>query len=125
MLSDSIFNPGAYISIDTIGPQPIERVNAGYTLSCVTTNVNPECCRKSDSPSNTSLGSWLYPNGTLIPIPSEQFANNTFTRYVYIRQIRLSSIGNPQGPFGSYTCVIPDTNGTNITATIYIVASGI
>ncbi len=124
LLGNIIYNPGASLGINRIGSQPSDRENAGNTLACITTNINTECCRGTDSASGTPQGSWLYPNGTLIPSPAQQFATNTFTRYVYTQQIRLSSVGNPKGPYGNYTCVIPDINGTNITATIYIVASG-
>ncbi len=36
----------------------------GPSLVCVTSNVNPMCCRGSDHPGSGAVGNWIYPNGT-------------------------------------------------------------
>ena len=46
---------------------------------------------------------------------------NTFARFAHTQQIRLSKIGNPEGPIGLYQCIVPDKNGKNTSANITIV----
>ncbi len=121
-LNGVIYNPGSSINITDIGEQPGERSDAGSTLVCVTTNVNTQCCRGSDNPNGGGIGGWLDPSNTPIPSPgSLGGATNVFTRYLFTEQVRLAIVGGtPSGPMGVYTCVVPDMNGVDVSATITI-----
>ncbi len=120
-LGGVLYNPGSSINVADIGEQPGDRSLAGSTLVCVTTNVNTECCRGSDNPNGGGIGGWLDPNNTPIPSPSALgVATNVFTRYLYTEQVRLATVGTPSGPLGVYTCVVPDMNGVDVSATITI-----
>ncbi len=121
-LDGVIYNPGSSINITDIGEQPGERSDAGSTLVCVTTNVNTGCCRGSDNPNGEGIGGWLDPNNRQIPSPSALGgATNVFTRYLHTEQVRLAIVGGtPLGPLGVYTCVVPDMNGVDVSATITI-----
>ncbi len=92
------------------------------SLVCVTTNVNTECCRGSDDPNGGGIGGWLDPSNRQIPAPNEfGGANNVFTRFLFTEQVRLAIVGGtPSGPLGVYTCMVPDMNGVDVSATITI-----
>ncbi len=121
-LDGLIYNPGSSINIADIGEQPGDRSDARSTLVCVTTNVNTECCRGADNPNGGGIGGWLDPNNT--PIPSAGAlggATNVLARYLHSQQVRLVIVGGtPSGPLGVYTCVVPDMNGVDVSATITI-----
>ncbi len=121
-LDGVIYNPGSSINIADIGEQPGDRNLVGPTLICVTTNVNTQCCRGSDNPNGGGIGGWLDPSDRQIPAPSALGgATNVFTRYLHTEQVRLSIVGGtPTGPLGVYTCVVPDMNGVDVSATITI-----
>ena len=113
--------PGQLVNITDIGEQPSDRADPGSTLVCVTTNVNLNCCRSSDSiDNNAAIGDWYYPNGTMVNSFFSARGQN-FTRYLYRHQVRLASQSVPEGPLGEYRCEIPDGNGRNISANIYII----
>ncbi len=119
-LSGVIYNPGTSINITNIGEQPSDRSDAGSTFVCVTTNVNTQCCRGSDNPNGGGIGGWLDPNNTLIPAANALgTATNVFYRVLFTEQVRLAIVGGtPSGPLGVYTCVVPDMNGVDVSATI-------
>ncbi len=121
-LDGVVYNPGSSINITDIGEQPGDRNLAGSTLVCVTTNVNTGCCRGADNPNGGSIGGWLDPNNRPIPSPNALGgATNVFTRYFYTEQVRLGIVGGtPSGPLGVYTCVVPDMNGVDVSATITV-----
>ncbi len=121
-LDGVIYNPGSSINITDIGEQPGDRSDAGSTLICVTTNVNTECCRGADNPNGGGIGDWFDPSNRQIPSPNAlSGATNVFTRYPHTEQVRLSIVGGtPSGPLGVYTCVVPDMNGVDVSATITI-----
>ena len=99
----------------------MDRANPGATLVCVTTIVNENCCRKGDT-NGVAIGSWLYPNKSAVATPADiNNRNNTLVRYVHTRQVRLASVGQPSGPAGEYTCLVPTASGINVSATINIV----
>ncbi len=121
-LNGVIYNPGSSINITDIGEQPPDRLDPGSTLICVTTNVNTECCRGSDNPNGGGIGGWLDPSNRQIPAPNALGgATNVLARYLHSQQVRLGIIGGPpSGPLGVYTCVVPDMNGVDVSATITI-----
>ncbi len=116
------YNPGSSINIADIGEQPGDRSDAGSTLVCVTTNVNTQCCRGGDNPNGGGIGGWLDPNNRQIPAPNALSGpTNVFTRYLYTEQVKLAIVGGtPSGPLGVYTCVVPDMNGVDESASITI-----
>ena len=62
MLRGTIYLPGSTVLITDIGTQGgTDPDQPGGTLVCVTTNVNPLCCRRSDG---DNRGEWYFPNGT-------------------------------------------------------------
>jgi len=73
MIKNVIHLPGDSVFISDISvPQPDDISDVGSTLVCVTTNINPACCRASDSNGSTTdragaVGEWHYPNRTLVP----------------------------------------------------------
>ena len=120
ILNNNTYLPGASVLLANIGNQSLaDRSDAGSTLICVTTNVNTKCCRKKKD--GGDLGDWYYPNGSVITRGNIVNRTNTFARYAYAKQIRLSKIGNPNGPFGSYQCTVSDNNGYNTSVNINIV----
>ncbi len=121
-LDGVIYNPGSSINIADIGEQSSDRSDAGSTLVCVSTNVNTQCCRGIDNPNGGGIGGWLDPSNRQIPSPGALGgATNVFTRYLFTEQVRLSIVGGtPSGPLGVYTCVVPNINGMDVSATITI-----
>ena len=115
--------------ITDIGEQLlVNRTVAGSTLICVTTNINTNCCRINDNPTSNpyggAVGDYYYPdNSIVIRGNTIGSATNTFSRYGYTQQVRLASVGNPLGPLGSYSCIVPDgLTGVNVFASINIYA---
>ncbi len=121
-LNGVIYNPGSSINITDIGEQPLDHSDAGSTLVCVTTNVNTQCCRGADNPNGGGIGGWLDPSNRQIPAPGALGgATNVFAHYLHTEQVRLAIVGGtPSGPLGVYTCVVPDVNGLDMSATITI-----
>ena len=121
MVENRVYLPEDTVNISDIGPQPllVDRSNPGSTLVCVTTNVNMACCRNRDN-DNGPIGDWSYPNGDIVNDPDDA-SGESFTKYVYQHQLRLSSEGAPEGPLGEYRCEIPDGNGGYANASINII----
>ncbi len=121
-LNGVIYNPGSSIDLADIGEQPSDRSDAGSTLVCHTGNVNTQCCRFGDSLSGMSMGDWLDPSNNTVPAPSALGgATNVFTRYHYFLRVILATVGGtPSGPLGVYTCVVPDMNGVDVSATVTV-----
>ena len=120
MVENRVYLPGDSVNISDIGTQPDVRSNPGSTLVCITTNVNMNCCRNSDSNGNGRIGNWYYPNEDMVNDPDSASSTN-FTKFVQRQQLRLSSQGAPEGPLGEYRCEIPDGNGGNTNARINII----
>ena len=120
-MGNTIYLPGDSVFITDIGQQPVDRLNPGPTLVCVTTNVNSDCCRGRDG---GNVGEWYYPNGSMVPRPSHiGSSTDYFTRYGHTHQVRLSTVGTSTGPLGAYRCDVPDgTTGTIVSASINITA---
>ena len=89
--------------------------NSGSSLVCITTNINTNCCRRSDG---GNMGEWYFPNGIIVPRQRDSL-NGDLTRTGYTHQVRLNRRNNATTPLGTYTCVVPDMNSAmNHTATI-------
>ena len=130
MLGNTTYLPGASVLITDIGQQPpSNRSEPGSTLVCVTSNVNTACCRTSDNNENNThggaMGDYYYPNKSIV-VRGNAIGNatNTFSRYGYTQQVRLGSIGNPVGPFGNYSCIVPDEHTGNTTIAFIYIYSG-
>ncbi len=112
---------GDFVNITEIGGQSPDRVDPGNTLICDTSNVNMNCCRKSDSGMG-AIGNWYTPSGSaVITAANLGQTTDTFYRVLYAQQVRLASIGAPVGPLGIYTCSVPNNNGNIVNATINII----
>ena len=124
MLGNTIYLPGDSVLITDIGQQPAgPRSDPGYTLVCVTSNVNIYCCRGNDNPNGGSLGNWYYPDGSVVPTTYAITSTDIFSRVVYTEQVRLSSLGGTDtGPYGAYRCDVPDGIGSTASASINIIA---
>ena len=124
-MGNTIYLPGDSVLITDIGTQPGSRSDPGSTLVCVTSNVNTDCCRGNENPNGVSLGNWYYPDGSVVPTPGAVTFTDTFSRYVYTEQVRLSSRGGTATePLGVYRCDVPDgATGTNVSAIINIIAT--
>ena len=130
MLNGVIHQPGDFVLISDIGPQPADRNDSGSTLICVTTNVNTACCRGNDNNALTnatagSVGEWYYPNGTLVPRHRNDVVN--FARIGYTHEVRLSrEVSDFTPPLGAFTCEVPEpSTGVLHRASININLEGI
>ena len=128
-LNGVIHLPGDSVLISDIEHQPADRSNPGSTLVCVTTNVNTACCRGSDNNGMTnttagSVGEWLYPNGTLVPRPTEVVTK--FARVGFTHQVRMArQVSTFTPPLGVYTCAVPKlSTGVLYNASITIYQEG-
>ena len=89
-------------------------------LICATNNVNPQCCRGEHN-NNTNIngggdiGEWYY-NGTLVPTLNQLGDGNLF-RNRSLQQVILN-VQDMMLPAGIYRCVVPDTTGQDVSATI-------
>ena len=64
-LVEQIYLPGDTVLITDIGTvNGTESNDTGTALVCVTTNINTQCCRRSDG---GNRGEWYNPNGTIVP----------------------------------------------------------
>ena len=124
MLNSVVYYQGDTVLITDIGTQPSDRSEDGSTLVCVTTNVNSDCCRTKDNPSNNlhggAVGNWYYPDGTMVPRPS---ANSiALIRVGGLHHVRLARLDTTlSAPLGIYRCEVPDgVNGKVVIASINI-----
>ena len=112
-LNGTIYLPGDTILITDIGSENTSYPSdPGFSLVCVTTNVNTNCCRDADGGSE---GEWLDPDGTRIL----NRTSDNFYKTRYTHQIRLNHRNDAMSPTGVFTCVIPNST-MNHTATITI-----
>ncbi len=63
------------------------------------------------------MGSWLYPNGTVIPGNSASSIGANVTRSSHTHQIRLNrKRTDALPPTGMYTCEVPDVRDNIVHA---------
>ena len=112
-LNGVVYLPGDTVLINDIGaalPVP-NNADPGSSLVCNTSNVNTNCCRRSDG---GNVGEWYFPNGNIIPRGSV----GDITRTGFTHQVRLNRRNNAMTPLKTYTCVVPDMNNVMQSATI-------
>ncbi len=85
------------------------------SLVCITENVNRKCCR---TPDGGRAGNWFYPDGSMVDRSRNN--SNSIYRKFHKHQVRLVRIRNVVDPLGSYTCVVSDTQGNYVNASIRI-----
>ncbi len=69
-----------------------------------------------------TIGNWYPPTGPpVITLKKLGQTTDTLYRVVYAQQVRLASIGAPISPLGTYTCSVPNNNGTFFNATVNII----
>jgi len=111
MLNNIVYQHGDSVFLSDIGPQPVNRSDAGATLVCITTNVNIACCRADDNNGMTNntagaVGEWHYPNGNLVPYSNSELVDLAKVGFTHeIRLTREVSYSTP--PLGMYTCEVP------------------
>ncbi len=106
LLTGSLYSANSAIDFASIG----EDRNA---LRCLTPLTS--CCRSSDT-GTSSLGSWRYPDRTLVPSNS----GNSISTSTGPSSVILDRTNNAMSPTGVYTCEIPDTNGTIKQLDVYL-----
>ena len=115
-LGNQIYLPGQTINRSDIGEQPSNRSDPGFTLVCVTTNVNTACCRRSDG---GNVGEWYYPNGMIVNRHINS-PTGAFHRTGYQQQVRLAWIYGATVLLGVYRCEVPDEQGNIVSASIIL-----
>ena len=111
-LHGTVYLPGDTILITDIGRG--NSSDPGFSLVCVTTNVNTNCCRSADG---GARGEWYLHDSTRIV----NNPNNNFYKTRYTQQVRLNRKNNAMSPTGVFTCEVPNmANTMNHTATIRI-----
>ncbi len=91
------------------GVVDLEEITNGSDLFCITNTT--ACCRGTNTGMMGARGFWYFPNGT------EVLKISGFSRFRGTSFIALTkAIGpTPSPPTGLYHCVIPDSNGQNVT----------
>ena len=111
LLNNVVILPGDSTLITEIGRNT-------YSLACVTTNVNTQCCNDRGS-----SGEWLFPDGSNITRDYDRYTGfyTTGSR----GQIHLNRYYGTTMPFGVYTCRVRSENGMVIqSANISILLRG-
>ena len=71
----------------------------------------------------SSIGLWYYPNGTQVPVFTENSQIVIFSKR-FKGQIALARNKGLAGIEGLYTCIIPDENGVNQTLVVGAYTTG-
>ena len=92
----------------------------GGILGCHTDDTT--CCRRIDNPPNgTDRGEWYYPNGTVVPPPSDDTGLYRTREHMVIALHRHNGATEPTG---AYRCELPGSGGVNITKYITLSNTG-
>ena len=118
---DNRYEPGDSILITDVGVHDGD-VGPGYSLVCVTTDVNTQCCMDVGG-----VGEWFFPDGSMvIRNIDDPNRNSQIIRTGRANQVRLNFRTHQASPTGEYTCVVPETGGVvNQTAGIRLVTGTI
>ena len=127
MLEGNTYPPGAEIPITEVGAELSHR-DPGSSLLCMTTNVNPLCCRRRNRAGGArkggTVGGWFFPNGTEVNPRSPRRRMLDFSRSHFAHQVRLNRQNNPVEPTGGYQCrVAARGSGRTVTATVFLLTS--
>ena len=118
MLKGTLYLPGSTVLITDIGtPGGTDPDQPGGTLVCVTTNINTQCCRNSDSGGNGAVGEWYFPDDTEILRGAN---TGPFFKTRSTHQVRLGRMSGVMEPVGAYECRVPDSSGVEQVAVINI-----
>ena len=85
----------------------LEGITGGSDLLCLTNTV--ACCRNAETGSG-GVGAWFFPDGAIVPGSGRGFSRDRGTSLV-----ALTYASGSTPPSGLYRCVIPDSNGQNVT----------
>ena len=85
IFNGTVYLPGDILLIINIGSIGYSRY-IGSSLACVTTNVNTQCCRRSDG---RAVGEWHFPDGFILP---HSFLGGTFTTGKMCHTRRITNI---------------------------------
>ena len=109
-----------YLPGDTILIADIGEFVSGTSLVCVTSNVNSQCCRRSDG---GNVGEWYFPNGAVVPRNSLA-GSADFTRSGFTHQVRLNRRNNATSPTGTFECRVPDgVTGELVNASVTLIST--
>ena len=116
-LSGTFYQPGDSILIADIGAFT-SSTDPGRSLVCMTSNINTQCCRRSDG---GNVGEWYFPNGDIVPRNINSGQSADFTRSGFTCQVRLNRRNNALTPTGTYECRVPDgVTGELVNASIIL-----
>ncbi len=97
-------------------------------LVCVTTNVNPLCCRSEDN-TNTNvngggnIGEWYHDNTVVANNAISQVMGSNLYRNRDKERVNLH-VRDGRIPPGLYRCDVLDENGDSISATLTVTTDG-
>ena len=117
IFNGTVYLPGDILSITNIGSIGYSG-HIGSSLACVTTNINTQCCRRSDG---GAVGEWHFPDGSILP---RRLLGGAFTRSGHPQRINLNNEYNRTTPTGLYSCQIPVNSSDTVVAGIYLVWNG-
>ena len=101
-LNGTVYLPNDTILITDIGSENTsDPSDPGFSLVCVTTNVNNQYCIDADGEDE---GEWLDPDGIMIL----NSTTDNFYRTYYTHQIRLNRRNDTISPTGVFTCEVPN-----------------
>ena len=117
-----MYPSGSNISITKVGAFTTSTgvASPDSSLVCVTSEVNPQCCRNRDG---SNVGEWYYPDGSMVP-RNRGNQNADFSRNGYAQQVRLNRRNDALGPVGEFTCKVPREDGCNDEMHVGIVSLG-
>ncbi len=87
-------------------------------LVCVTTNVNPLCCRRADNNNNLN-GEWYHDNTVVENDALSQEMGSNLYRNRNKERVNLH-VRDGRIPPGLYRCDVLDENGDNVSATLTV-----
>ncbi len=92
-------------------------------LVCVTTNVNPLCCRSEDNTNTNVNGEWYHDNTVVTNSITSQEMDSNLYRNREKERVNLH-VRDGRIPPGLYRCDVLDENGNNVSATLTVTNDG-
>ena len=99
----------------------LTKITNGGALECHTDDTT--CCRGIDNPDGPGRGEWYYPDGTVVPPPSDRTGFYRTRGHMVIRLNRAEGDDTLSLP-GMYRCEIPGAGGVTITRYVTLSRNG-
>ena len=109
-LDGVIYPPNVALDLTDIGED-------GDSLRCLTPLT--QCCRGSDNPNGNAFGSWIFPDGSVVPSRS---SGADISRTRGASSVLFHRINNAMSPTGVYACEVPDNDTTTGQLNVYLYA---